>query len=258
MDFYSMLIQYCNDCSVLYFFRCAGLMDSIISTTDNDHWRQQRQHLIEAFMPLSPGPEFPWWLGCIFSHLEFACPLGWKSCWYLSKTVRAWYSFDQDAIYQWLADSPKNVLPNAKPMSREQIDNKSLPSKPVGSSRKLRSFATSYDWVWKFLELPSLECSMYHEMHSNAPHAPRTTEHSRFSQVFPEVFGSDSASLAGSREGQGWNRNSWSAIQSREPAQNYFTTYLHIFTSSPPNVTYVCGMYNKQRQTTINPLRQDF
>lgn len=30
-----------------------GLMDSIISTTDNDHWRQQRQHLIEAFMPLS-------------------------------------------------------------------------------------------------------------------------------------------------------------------------------------------------------------
>lgn len=30
-----------------------GLMDSIISTTDNDHWRQQRQHLLEAFMPLS-------------------------------------------------------------------------------------------------------------------------------------------------------------------------------------------------------------
>ena len=33
-----------------------GLMDSIISTTDNDHWRQQRQHLLEAFMPLSPHP----------------------------------------------------------------------------------------------------------------------------------------------------------------------------------------------------------
>ncbi|CAK9088089.1 unnamed protein product [Durusdinium trenchii] len=30
-----------------------GLMDSIISTVDNEHWRQQRQHLIEAFMPLS-------------------------------------------------------------------------------------------------------------------------------------------------------------------------------------------------------------
>eukprot|EP00439_Symbiodinium_sp_Y106_P058844 s2455_g8.t1 len=29
------------------------LMDSIISTTDNEHWREQRQHLVEAFLPLS-------------------------------------------------------------------------------------------------------------------------------------------------------------------------------------------------------------
>ncbi|CAE8612551.1 unnamed protein product [Polarella glacialis] len=29
------------------------LFDSIISTPDNDHWRRQRQHLAEAFMPLS-------------------------------------------------------------------------------------------------------------------------------------------------------------------------------------------------------------
>ncbi|CAJ1456841.1 unnamed protein product [Effrenium voratum] len=30
-----------------------GLMDSVISTTDNEHWRDQRQHLMEAFLPLS-------------------------------------------------------------------------------------------------------------------------------------------------------------------------------------------------------------
>ncbi|CAE7520862.1 CYP714A1 [Symbiodinium pilosum] len=29
------------------------LMDSVISTTDNEHWREQRQHLVEAFLPLS-------------------------------------------------------------------------------------------------------------------------------------------------------------------------------------------------------------
>lgn len=29
------------------------LMESIISTTDNEHWREQRQHLVEAFLPLS-------------------------------------------------------------------------------------------------------------------------------------------------------------------------------------------------------------
>eukprot|EP00658_Telonema_sp_P-2_P001858 TRINITY_DN1068_c0_g1_i20.p1 TRINITY_DN1068_c0_g1~~TRINITY_DN1068_c0_g1_i20.p1 ORF type:complete len:504 (-),score=107.77 TRINITY_DN1068_c0_g1_i20:584-2095(-) len=28
-------------------------MDSVISTTDNEHWRQQREHLVEAFLPLS-------------------------------------------------------------------------------------------------------------------------------------------------------------------------------------------------------------
>lgn len=30
-----------------------GFMDSIISTTDNEHWREQRKHLSEAFLPLS-------------------------------------------------------------------------------------------------------------------------------------------------------------------------------------------------------------
>lgn len=30
-----------------------ALYDSVISTTDNEHWRRQRQHLAEAFMPLS-------------------------------------------------------------------------------------------------------------------------------------------------------------------------------------------------------------
>eukprot|EP00656_Telonema_subtile_P000403 TRINITY_DN10186_c0_g1_i2.p1 TRINITY_DN10186_c0_g1~~TRINITY_DN10186_c0_g1_i2.p1 ORF type:complete len:383 (+),score=89.35 TRINITY_DN10186_c0_g1_i2:150-1298(+) len=28
-------------------------MDSVISTTDNEHWQEQRQHLIEAFLPVS-------------------------------------------------------------------------------------------------------------------------------------------------------------------------------------------------------------
>ena len=27
------------------------LMDSLISTTDNDHWREQRNHYTEAFLP---------------------------------------------------------------------------------------------------------------------------------------------------------------------------------------------------------------
>eukprot|EP00930_Biecheleria_cincta_P059218 TRINITY_DN44978_c0_g1_i1.p1 TRINITY_DN44978_c0_g1~~TRINITY_DN44978_c0_g1_i1.p1 ORF type:complete len:617 (-),score=92.27 TRINITY_DN44978_c0_g1_i1:36-1886(-) len=30
-----------------------GFMDSIISTTDNEHWREQRKHFSEAFLPLS-------------------------------------------------------------------------------------------------------------------------------------------------------------------------------------------------------------
>ena len=65
-------------------------------------------------------------------------------------------------------------------------------------------------------------------------------EHRRFSLVFPEVFGSDSPSLAGSREGH-WNR-SWSAklIQgehelSLQPIQ-YFVQNPRC---SSPNVTYV-------------------
>ena len=64
--------------------------------------------------------------------------------------VRVWYSFDQDAISQWWADSSKNVLPNAKPMSREQIEDKPVPSKHFPSSRKLHILATSYDWVWNW------------------------------------------------------------------------------------------------------------
>eukprot|EP00931_Biecheleriopsis_adriatica_P060417 TRINITY_DN36287_c0_g1_i1.p1 TRINITY_DN36287_c0_g1~~TRINITY_DN36287_c0_g1_i1.p1 ORF type:complete len:598 (-),score=109.80 TRINITY_DN36287_c0_g1_i1:197-1990(-) len=30
-----------------------GFLDSVISTTDNEHWREQRRHLSEAFLPLS-------------------------------------------------------------------------------------------------------------------------------------------------------------------------------------------------------------
>jgi len=29
------------------------LQDGVISTTDNEHWRQQREHLVEAFLPIS-------------------------------------------------------------------------------------------------------------------------------------------------------------------------------------------------------------
>mmetsp|Transcript_97259 Transcript_97259/g.153938 ORF Transcript_97259/g.153938 Transcript_97259/m.153938 type:complete len:453 (+) Transcript_97259:3-1361(+) len=30
-----------------------GFLDSVISTTDNKHWRDQRKHLVEAFLPIS-------------------------------------------------------------------------------------------------------------------------------------------------------------------------------------------------------------
>jgi hypothetical protein len=134
-------------------------------------------------------------------------------------------------------------LPNAKPMSREQIDNKSVPSKPVGSSRKLRSFATSYDWVWKCLELSSLECSMYQSMKCiQMHHGPRNT--AGFLKFFPRSLAQIlPVSLARAKD-----RAEIATVDLRSSPGNppkIILQHIYIFTSSPLNVTYV-------QQTTSN------